>query len=296
MEKSIASGAGRHPPKQSNDGSSRQSTHSIMTGLTMPLTIKHLLPALAATSLLAQPSIKPGGIVNASSSQPTLAPGVVFVIYGANMGPAAIVSAPAPSYPASLSGTSVTFAPQPAGATVTAKMVYTLAGQIAGFLPSSTAPGIYAVSVTYNNQSSPPQTVTVVPRSLGIATANSAGNGIAQATIGNVNGGLSLTRFTSGSAAIPGPSRQLIPATLSSCGEQAAEPIQPTIRVVPRETRPPPENSASISAVRPSRRYMPGRLLAIQDYGRSTLLFLPALRRIASPAHRSVPGASSATP
>jgi uncharacterized protein (TIGR03437 family) len=171
-----------------------------------------LLTLAAASCALAQPTIKPGGIVNASSSQATLAPGVVFVIYGANMGPASIVSAPAPNYPASLSGTSVTFAPQPAGPPVTAKMVYTVAGQIAGFLPSSAAAGTYAVSVTYNNQSSPPQTITVVPRSFGIASANSAGTGTAQATVGNVNGGLSLTRFTSGSVAFGGYTWTLTPA------------------------------------------------------------------------------------
>ena len=154
-----------------------------------------------------------GGIVNVSGYQATLAPGVVFVIFGSNMGPASIVTATAPNYPTSLSGTSVTFAPSSgAGVPVTAKMVYTVSGQIAGLLPSTTAPGAYAVSVTYNNQSSPPQTVTVVARSLGIATANSAGNGTAQATIGNVNGGLSLTRFITGSVAFGGYTWTLTPA------------------------------------------------------------------------------------
>ena len=66
--------------------------------------------------------------------------------------------------------------------------------------------------VTYNTLPSAPQNVTVVARSFGIATANSAGTGTAQATIGNVNGGVSLTRFTSGSVAFGGLNWTLSPA------------------------------------------------------------------------------------
>jgi uncharacterized protein (TIGR03437 family) len=57
-----------------------------------------------------------------------------------------------------------------------------------------------------------PQNVTIVPRSFGIATANSAGTGTAQATIGNVNGGLSLTRFTTSTLAFGGYNWTLTPA------------------------------------------------------------------------------------
>lgn len=171
-----------------------------------------LIPVSLVTSiLLAQPSIKTGGIVNVSGYQPTLAPGVVFVIFGANMGPASIATASAPNYPANLGGTSVTFTPT-SGSPVAAKMVYSLAGQVAGLLPSSAAPGTYAVTVTYNNQTSAPQSVTVAARSFGIATSNSAGSGTAQATIGNVNSGLSLTRFTPGSVAFGGFTWTLTPA------------------------------------------------------------------------------------
>jgi uncharacterized protein (TIGR03437 family) len=179
----------------------------------MTQSLKLTLLALAVASCaLAQPAIKTGGIVNVSGYQATLAPGVVFVIFGSNMGPATIATAAAPNYPTSLSGTSITFTPTAGGSPVSAKMVYTLAGQVAAQLPSSAAPGAYNVSVTYNNQTSPPQPVTVVARSLGIASANSAGTGTAQATIGNVNGGLSLTRFTSGSVAFGGFTWTLTPA------------------------------------------------------------------------------------
>ena len=68
------------------------------------------------------------------------------------------------------------------------------------------------MQVTYNNQASAPQRVTVVARSFGIATSNSAGTGAAQATIGNVNGGVSLVRLTTGSLSFEGLTWTLSPA------------------------------------------------------------------------------------
>ena len=161
----------------------------------------------------AQPAIRSSnGVLNALGYQATLAPDTVFVIFGSGLGPATIQTAAAPSYPAVLAGTSVTFTPANGGTPVIAHMVYTVATQVAGILPSSITPGTYAVSVTYQSQSSPPQNVTVVARSLGIATSNSAGTGAAQATIGNVNGGISLVRMTGGSVAYSGYNWTLSPA------------------------------------------------------------------------------------
>ncbi len=158
------------------------------------------------------PTFTANAVVNASGYQNTLAPGVVFVIFGSGMGPATLAAATGPSFPNSFAGTSIAFTPASGGAPITARMVYTVATQVAGILPSSIAPGAYQVVVTYNGIASAPQTVTVVARSLGIATANSAGTGTAQATIGNVNGGLSLTRFTAGSVAFGGYTWTLTPA------------------------------------------------------------------------------------
>ncbi|MEP6960721.1 MAG: hypothetical protein ABI995_01490, partial [Acidobacteriota bacterium] len=158
------------------------------------------------------PVINTGAIYNATGYQAKLAPDTVFVIFGSNLGPSTIQQATAPNYPAALAGTSVTFTPISGGAAITAKMIYTLAGQVAGLLPSSIVPGTYAVTVKYNTLTSAPQNVTVVARSFGIATANSGGTGIAQATIGNVNNGVSLTRFTSGSVSFNGFNWTLTPA------------------------------------------------------------------------------------
>jgi uncharacterized protein (TIGR03437 family) len=150
------------------------------------------------------PSFTAASIVNATGYQNKLAPDTVFAIFGSNMGPATLVAAAGPNYPLSLGGTSITFTPASGGSPIDAKLVYSVAGQIAGLLPSSIAPGPYAVRVTYNTLTSAPQNVNVVARSFGIATSNSAGSGVAQATIGNVNGGISLTRFTAGTIAFGG--------------------------------------------------------------------------------------------
>ncbi len=153
--------------------------------------------SLAFGSILAaQPSIDPGAVFNVSSAQPTLAPNAVFVVYGKNLGPTNIVIATAPNYPTTLSNTSVTFTNVSGGAAINALMYYTLSNAVTGVLPSSTPPGTYAVRVIYNGQTSNAQNVTVVARHFGIATSNGVGTGIAQATIANVNGGYSLTRYT----------------------------------------------------------------------------------------------------
>ena len=181
---------------------------TLTPSLGSPLQIAVTLTVSAAGA----PVITPGGIVNATGYQTTLAPDTVFVIFGNNMGPAVLQAASAPTYPSSLGGTSITFAPQPAGVPITARMIYSSAGQIAGLLPSSISAGTYAVSVTYNQQSSAPQNVTVAARSFGIAASNSAGSGEAQATIANINGGISLVRLTAGSVAFEGYNWTLTPA------------------------------------------------------------------------------------
>lgn len=166
-----------------------------------------------AAAVSAQPVIRnANGILNASGYQPQLAPDTVFVIFGTGLGPAAIATAPAPNYPLTLAGTSIHFTPSGGGPPIAAKMVYTLATQVAGLLPSSIAPGNYSVTATYNGQTSAAQTVTVLARSFGIATSNSGGTGPAQATIGNVNNGVSLVRMTGGSVNFGGYAWTLGPA------------------------------------------------------------------------------------
>ncbi len=172
-----------------------------------------LMLITAAAAAAQQPVIRASnGILNASGYQAQLAPDTVFVIFGTGLGPSTLQPGSAPNYPPSLAGTSIKFTPVGGGAAITAGMVYTLATQVAGVLPSSITPGTYAVTVTYNTSISAPQNVTVVARSFGIATANSGGTGPAQATIGNVNSGISLVRMTGGSINFGGYNWTLSPA------------------------------------------------------------------------------------
>jgi trimeric autotransporter adhesin len=157
------------------------------------------------------PSIDPGGVVNASGYQTTLAPGTVFTIFGKNLGPSVLATAAAPTYPSNIGGTTVTFTPA-TGAATTMKLVYSSATQVAGLIPSTLPLGTYAVRVTYNGETSNTQTVTIVTRSFGIATVNNAGTGPAQATIGNLNGGLSLVRTAFGTTSFGGYTWVLSPA------------------------------------------------------------------------------------
>ena len=169
-----------------------------------------LLVALAGAAF-AQPVITPAGVINATGYQTILAPDTVFVVFGSGLGPASIVGATGPNFPTSVGGTSITFTGS-SGAPIDAKMIYSVATQVAGLLPSSITPGTYAVKVSFNGQTSAPQNVTVAARSFGIATANSAGTGAAQATIGNVNSGISLVRMTGGSVSFGGLNWTLSPA------------------------------------------------------------------------------------
>src|SRR5215471_2257371 len=99
------------------------------------------LTAAATLTLSAQPAIDQGRILNTSGYQPKLAPGVVWVIFGKGLGPAALTTATGPNYPDSVGGTSVTFTPLAGGAVIPARIWYTLSTQVGGLIPSSIAPG-----------------------------------------------------------------------------------------------------------------------------------------------------------
>jgi len=169
------------------------------------------IPVTLTVTTAGAPLISAGGIVNACGYQTTLAPDTVFTVFGSNLGPAALQSASGTNYPTTLAGTSISFTPSTGGTAIAARMIFTSVGEVAGLLPSSIPPGAYSVTLTYNSQSSAAQSVTVAARSFGIATSNSAGSGEAQATIGNVNGGLSLVRLTTGSTNYSGYTWTLAP-------------------------------------------------------------------------------------
>jgi uncharacterized protein (TIGR03437 family) len=154
------------------------------------------LTMLVSSAAWAQPVVN--SVSNASSYTSDIAQGSWFVVFGTGMGPASIsVYSGALPFPTDLSGTSVSLTPASGGAAVSARMWYTLAGQLAALLPSSTAAGAYDLRVTYNSQASAPKRVNVVATNFGYATQSQNGAGPAQATYG----GLDLNRFTTGTLA-----------------------------------------------------------------------------------------------
>ena len=104
-----------------------------------------------------------------------IARGSLFVVFGENLGPNQLQYAQTFPLPKALAGTSVQIT---MGATsYDAIMIYSLAGQIAAILPSSVPAGSGSLTVTYNNQSSPPAPITVVQSAFGTYTLSSNGIG-----------------------------------------------------------------------------------------------------------------------
>jgi len=118
---------------------------------------------------------------------PPIAQGSIFVVFGTGMGPAALVQATSFPLQTTLSGTSISVTS--GGQTVSPYMVYTLAGQLAAILPSTTPVGTATLTVTYNNQTSKSITINVTKAVPGIFTINSQGTGpgVAQVALSSTN-------------------------------------------------------------------------------------------------------------
>jgi uncharacterized protein (TIGR03437 family) len=146
-----------------------------------PIFIASLVSAALIVSATAQPKINTNGIVNVASyavaglPDSSIAQGSIFVIFGANMGPATLVGVGSFPIPPTLGGTSVKIVA--GGQTLDAPMFYTIAGQVAAIMPSNTPVGTAAVTVTYNGVSSAPQNVQVVANTFGVFAVNQQGNG-----------------------------------------------------------------------------------------------------------------------
>ncbi len=136
---------------------------------------------LLAGAAAAQPVIGSGGILNAASYSLTglpnsgIAQGSMFLVFGSGLGPAALSQVSAFPLLNELAGTSMKVTVN--GVTLNVPMVYTLASQICGILPSSTPTGTGTLTVTYNNQTSAPATIKVVKSAVGIFSINQKGSG-----------------------------------------------------------------------------------------------------------------------
>ena len=151
-----------------------------------------LMGALAATCGFAQnPSIGAGGVVQGASfldpsvAGGALAPGCIFSIQGANLGPGnefdprTGVQANSPPYGTSLAGVSVQVAQ--GGTAVSTYVMFAWTSQANAILPSNAPLGDVQVTVTYNGKTSAPATAHVAPASFGIFSASGGfGRGIIQ--------------------------------------------------------------------------------------------------------------------
>jgi uncharacterized protein (TIGR03437 family) len=155
---------------------------------------------LSAAIASAQPQLRSENpVVNGASYSNLIAPGSIFVVFGTNLAGESVVLAPSLPLTTTLGGVSIRFTPVGGGAPIDCYMVYTTRNQIAGLLPSSAAPGDYNVTVTYNNQTSPPGRARVVARSIGIVSADASGGGQAQAQVFPPNSrDWTLNRYTGG--------------------------------------------------------------------------------------------------
>ena len=137
--------------------------------------------AMLAGAAAAQPVVSSGGILNAASYSLSglpnsgIAQGSMFLVFGSGLGPAALSQVSAFPLPDNLAGTSMKVTVN--GVTQVVPMVYTLASQICGILPSSTPVGTGTLTVTYNKQTSAPATIKVVKTAVGIFAVNQKGSG-----------------------------------------------------------------------------------------------------------------------
>ena len=137
-----------------------------------------------AAPLAAQPSINANGVVSAASyagplaqgAQVQIAQGSIAVIFGKNLGPAALAQAAALPLTTQLAGTEVDIT-WGANGTGFGWMLYTSAGQVSFILPSAVPVGPATVTVKYNGAASNGVKIQVVKTAFGFFTRNGQGTG-----------------------------------------------------------------------------------------------------------------------
>ena len=141
-------------------------------------------------TIWAQPVITPRGVANSAGFQPfgvpggAIARGSTFSIFGTGLGPAA--TAQQPSYPlqTAIGGVSVKITQ---GATsMDAFPVFVADTIVNAIMPSNAPLGLVSVRVTYNGNTSHPQTLRVVNSNPGLFT--STGFGVGPGSIQNLSG------------------------------------------------------------------------------------------------------------
>lgn len=124
--------------------------------------------------------VNAGSYVNPALPNGSIAQGSMFVGFGAGLGPASIVYPSPWPFPTELAGTTIKVTV--GSTTVDCFMVYTVAGQVAGILPSNTPVGTGTMTVRLNGVVKGTGPIKVVANSFGIFTINQQGFGPAVAT------------------------------------------------------------------------------------------------------------------
>ncbi|HYM12624.1 MAG TPA: hypothetical protein VEU62_17940 [Bryobacterales bacterium] len=157
--------------------------------------------------LLAQPTVSSvannASYIVAGLPSSGIAQGSIFAVFGANMGPAALVTANSFPLPATLpasNGSSIKVTV--GGTTVNAIMLYSVATQLGAILPSKTPVGDGTITVTYNNQTSATAPIHVVKSAFGTFAVNQAGSGPAIVTDANYVVNLVTNAFQPGQTVI----------------------------------------------------------------------------------------------
>ena len=196
----------------------------------------------ACVSLPAMAQVNPPiifGAENSASYSVNIAQGSLFVVYGANIGPAQLVQTSSYPVPTQIGGTSISVTS--GSTTVPCPMVYAVSGAAAAVMPSNVPAGYATLSLTYNGLSTPfPVTVKIVPSAVGIYTLGSSGlgTGVFTGLDGSVktfaatakNGDI-VTAWATGLGPVSGPDN-VVPSTFPSfsgvdvfVGTQAANVI-----------------------------------------------------------------------
>jgi uncharacterized protein (TIGR03437 family) len=143
----------------------------------------------------ATPIVGIGGVVNAASYAPTVAPGALISIYGSNFGGATSM-APSVPWPTLLGNTQVLLGGQPL------PLYFTSSGQIDAVVPYNIAPNsVQQVIVQNGTAYSQPETVTVAAAQPGVFSQNSSGTGPGS-ILGQKPGGIPALNTTANPASV----------------------------------------------------------------------------------------------
>jgi uncharacterized protein (TIGR03437 family) len=185
--------------------------------------------ALGAVSLMAQPAIRTGGVVNAASFAPQglqnggVAQGSQFAVLGTNLGPVEPVRQTAFPYPTVDGLGGVTVKVSVGGVTADAIMVSAAEKKIVAVLPSTVPTGTGEVRVSYNGATATAP-IDVVATNVGIFTKSGSNSGPGQ--IRNVADDGSATDNSLTAPARPGQRVAILGTGLGAVsGDEAAGPI-----------------------------------------------------------------------